>query len=68
MVELFEVLFLNIEEEVVHVEVVWTNSQLPVQVKQLKDRPGMAEDKLLFQVVLLREIHYTRNSVVGATF
>ena len=68
MVELSEFLFFNIEEKVVHVEVVCTNSQLPIQVKQLKNRPGMTEDKLLFQVVLLREIHNTRNSVVGAAF
>lgn len=53
MVELSEFLFFNIEEKVVHVEVVCTNSQLPIQVKQLKNRPGMTEDKLLFQVVLL---------------
>lgn len=52
MVELSEVIFLNIEEKLVHVEVLYTNFQLPIQVKQLKNRSGMAEDKLFFQVVL----------------
>lgn len=55
MVQVSELLFFNFEEKVVHVEVGWANFQLPIQVKQLKNRPGMAENKLLFQMVLLWE-------------
>ena len=52
IVEVSELLLFNIKEKVVHVQVVWANFELPIQVKQLKNRPGMAEDKLLFQMVL----------------
>ena len=51
-IEVLELLFFDMEEKVVHVEVLCTNFQLTIQVQQLKHGPGVAEDKLLFQVVL----------------
>lgn len=66
-VELFELLFFNIEEKVTQVEVGCTNSELPIQVKQLKNRPGVAEDKLLPSGSVLRETLKTRNSVVATS-
>ena len=64
IVEVSELLFFNIKEKVVHVQVVWANFQLPIQVKQLKNRPGMAEDKLLFQMVLFWEKNIRKGTVL----
>lgn len=61
MKELFEFLFLNIEEKSIRVEVAGSNSELAVQIKQIKNRPGVAVHKLFFQMVLFaRETHQGR--------
>lgn len=67
-IEVSEFLLLDVEEEVVHAEVLCTDFQLPIQVQQLKHGPGVAVDELLFQVVLCgdKRVRQERNSVAGA--
>lgn len=64
MVELSEFLVFNVDEKVVHAELLCTNFHLPILVKQLKDRPGMAEDKLCFQMVLFWEKEIRQETVL----
>lgn len=52
MEKVSEFLLFNIEEKSVVLEIGCTYIQLPIQIKQLKDWPGMAVQKVVFQMVL----------------
>jgi hypothetical protein len=52
MEKVSEFLLFNIEEKSVVLEIGRTYIHLPVQIKQLKDWPGMAVHKVVFQMVL----------------
>lgn len=53
MEKVSEFLLFNIEEKSVVLEIGRTYIHLPVQIKQLKDWPGMAVHKVVFQMVLM---------------
>lgn len=55
MEKVSEFLLFNIEEKSVHFKMGCIYFQLPIQVEQVKNRPGMAVHKLIFQMVLFGE-------------
>lgn len=55
MEKLSEFLLFNVEEKSVHLKIGCTYFQLPIQVKQVKNWPGMAVHELIFQMILFGE-------------